>query len=92
MSNVVGYARVSTREQNPEVQTAELRAAGAARVFVDHGESSRIADRPQWSACLDYLRHRAVPRRRHQYTDGRGHRRHHGRPGAAPRRHDPRKH
>jgi DNA invertase Pin-like site-specific DNA recombinase len=25
-------------------------------VFVDHGESSRIRDRPQWLACLDYLR------------------------------------
>ena len=31
-------------------------AAGAARVFVDHGESSRLRDRPQWLACLDYLR------------------------------------
>lgn len=51
----VGYARVSTREQNPAAQTAELRAAGAVRVFVDHGESSRIRDRPQWLACLDYL-------------------------------------
>lgn len=56
VSNVVGYARVSTREQNPQAQEAELRAAGAARVFVDHGESSRIAERPQWGACLDYLR------------------------------------
>ncbi|WP_028471516.1 recombinase family protein [Nocardioides alkalitolerans] len=56
MSNVVGYARVSTREQSPEAQEAELRAAGAVRVFVDHGESSRIADRPQWKACGDYLR------------------------------------
>ncbi|MFV0428256.1 MAG: recombinase family protein [Arachnia sp.] len=54
--NVVGYARVSTREQNPDAQTAELCAAGAGRVFVDHGESSRIAERPQWSACLDHLR------------------------------------
>lgn len=54
--NVVGYARVSTREQNPAAQDAELRAAGASRVFVDHGESSRVADRPQWLACLDYLR------------------------------------
>lgn len=53
---VVGYARVSTREQNPEAQEAELRAAGAVRVFVDHGESSRIADRAQWRACLDYVR------------------------------------
>lgn len=52
----VGYARVSTREQNPESQEAALRAAGCERVFVDRGESSRIADRPQWLACLDYLR------------------------------------
>jgi len=53
---LVGYARVSTREQNPAAQEAELRAAGAVRVFVDHGESSRVSDRPQWRACLDYLR------------------------------------
>ena len=25
-------------------------------MFVDHGESSRLRDRPQWLACLDYLR------------------------------------
>ena len=56
MSNLVGYARVSKREQNPEAQEAELRAAGVERVFVDHGESSRVKDRPQWLACLDYLR------------------------------------
>ena len=55
MTNVVGYARVSKREQNPAAQEAELRAAGAVRVFVDPGDSSRIADRPQWLACLDYL-------------------------------------
>lgn len=56
MSSIIGYARVSTREQNPQGQQAELSEAGASRVFVDHGESSRIADRPQWRACLDYLR------------------------------------
>ncbi|MCL2091806.1 MAG: recombinase family protein [Micrococcales bacterium] len=54
--NVVGYARVSTREQDPAAQEAELRAAGAQRVFVDRGVSSTLADRPQWSACLDWLR------------------------------------
>ncbi len=53
---VVGYARVSRVEQDPAAQQAELTAAGASRVFVDHGESSRRADRPQWTACLDYLR------------------------------------
>lgn len=56
MSAVIGYARVSRREQNPAAQEAELKAAGATRVFVDHGESSRISDRPQWVACLEYLR------------------------------------
>lgn len=53
---MVGYARVSTRDQDPAAQEWELKAAGAERVFVDHGESSRVADRPQWLACKDYLR------------------------------------
>ena len=52
----IGYARVSTRDQDPAAQERELTAAGAVRVFVDHGESSRVRDRPQWLACLDYLR------------------------------------
>lgn len=56
MTSVIGYARVSRRDQNPDAQAAELSAAGASRVFVDHGESSRVADRPQWLACLDFLR------------------------------------
>lgn len=53
---LIGYDRVSTREQNPAAQEAELRAAGASRVFVDHGVPSRVKDRPQWLACLDSLR------------------------------------
>jgi DNA invertase Pin-like site-specific DNA recombinase len=53
---VIGYARVSRREQNPKAQEAELSAVGATRVFVDHGESSRRADRPAWTDCLDYAR------------------------------------
>lgn len=56
MVSIVGYARVVSRDQNPAAQGAELRAAGAVRVFVDHSESSRTADRPQWLACLDFLR------------------------------------
>ena len=56
MSAVIGYARVSTREQDPAAQESELLAAGASRVFTDQGESSKVRDRPQWLACLDYLR------------------------------------
>lgn len=56
MGEKIGYARVSTREQNPDSQTEMLRAAGCSKVFVDRGESSRIADRPEWLRCLEYLR------------------------------------
>ncbi len=56
MGALIGYARVSTRDQDPGMQETALRNAGAVRVFTDHGESSRRADRPQWKACLDYLR------------------------------------
>jgi len=56
VSTVIGYARVSTREQDTAAQEEALRDAGAARVFVDHAASSRRADRPEWLACLDYLR------------------------------------
>lgn len=53
---LIGYGRVSTRDQSPAAQEAELREAGCERVFIDHGESSRVQDRPEWLACLDYLR------------------------------------
>ncbi|WP_235928700.1 recombinase family protein [Nesterenkonia haasae] len=33
-----------------------MRAAGAEQVFTDHGESSRVKDRPQWTECQTYLR------------------------------------
>lgn len=56
MSERIGYARVSTREQTTDAQVEMLRAAGCTKVFVDRGESSRIADRPDWMKCLEYLR------------------------------------
>ncbi|GAA2174912.1 hypothetical protein GCM10009846_22680 [Agrococcus versicolor] len=39
----------------PRLACAELEAADCTRVYVDHGESSRHAQRPQWLACLDRL-------------------------------------
>lgn len=53
---VIGYARVSTKDQDLSAQISELKTAGASRVFSDHGFSSRKAHRPGWDACLDYLR------------------------------------
>jgi len=48
---MIGYARVSTSDQNPEAQAARLRAHGCLRVF-----TGRLASRPQWDACRAFLR------------------------------------
>jgi DNA invertase Pin-like site-specific DNA recombinase len=54
---LVGYARVSTREgqQVFDRQVDALRAAGCERIYDDRG-SGASADRPGLKACLDYLR------------------------------------
>lgn len=52
---IVGYARVSTLEQNPDLQTDALTAAGAVRIFTDYSSGATQA-RPQLRACLDSVR------------------------------------
>ncbi|WP_460695217.1 recombinase family protein [Modestobacter muralis] len=52
---MVGYARVSTLEQDPALQHDALTAAGAVRVFTDYASGANTA-RPQLIACLDFLR------------------------------------
>jgi DNA invertase Pin-like site-specific DNA recombinase len=48
----IGYARVSTHDQNPDSQRDALDAAGCIKVFTDKASGKR----PQWDACLEYLR------------------------------------
>lgn len=54
----IGYARVSTRDQNDDSQVDELLAAGCdpGHLFIDHGVTGKVAARPQLDACLAYLR------------------------------------
>ena len=52
----VGYTRVSTEEQNLDLQLSALRAAGCERIFTDHGKSGSIIARSGLSAALRYLR------------------------------------
>ncbi len=52
--NVIGYARVSTTEQNPALQHDALQAVGAVRIFTDYA-SGTSTTRPQLQACLEYL-------------------------------------
>jgi DNA invertase Pin-like site-specific DNA recombinase len=53
--HLVGYARVSTAEQDPALQLDALAVAGCWRVFTDHASGSR-EDRPELVAALDSLR------------------------------------
>jgi len=55
MAHLLGYARVSTLEQNPDLQVAELAAAGCWKVWTDHA-SGALDRRPQLDAVLEQLR------------------------------------
>ncbi len=52
---LVGYARVSTRDQHPEAQTDALATAGCEKTFTDHA-SGTLAKRPALDEALGYLR------------------------------------
>lgn len=52
----IGYARVSTDEQDLELQRAALRAAGCERIFEDHGISAAAKTRPGFEAALASLK------------------------------------
>ena len=54
--SLIGYARVSTAEQDLALQLDALHAAGATRIFEDRGVSAARTERPGLSAALSFLR------------------------------------
>lgn len=52
---LLGYARVSTLHQSPDMQTKALTEAGAERIWTDRMSGARD-DRPELAALLDYAR------------------------------------
>jgi len=54
MPHLLGYARVSTAEQTPDLQLDALRAAGCYRLFVDTA-SGALDDCPELATMLDQL-------------------------------------
>jgi len=52
---IVGYARVSTHEQNLKLQLRALEASGCAAIFSDQGASGKLATRPGLSQALEGL-------------------------------------
>jgi DNA invertase Pin-like site-specific DNA recombinase len=52
---LVGYARVSTQDQDAELQRVALREAGCGRIFEETASGAQ-RDRPQLRAALDFMR------------------------------------
>jgi DNA invertase Pin-like site-specific DNA recombinase len=55
LSALIGYARVSTHDQDAELQRVALERAGCLRLFEETASGAQ-RDRPQLAAALDYLR------------------------------------
>lgn len=52
---LIGYARVSTRDQKPHLQLDALRDAGCDRIFEETASGAK-RDRPELNAVLDFVR------------------------------------
>lgn len=57
MAKLIGYARVSTRDQSTDRQQADLLAAGVRSddLYIDHGVSGTRASRPEFDRALNAL-------------------------------------
>lgn len=53
---LIGYARVSTAEQDLALQLDALHSAGTTRIFEDRGVSGAKTERPGLNAALSFLR------------------------------------
>ncbi|MDA6584472.1 recombinase family protein, partial [Escherichia coli] len=55
MSTLLGYARVSTADQDPTLQTDALTAAGCFKIWTDVASGAK-EDRPELAAVIEHLR------------------------------------
>ena len=55
VADKIGYARVSSADQNPRLQLDALAAEGCLKIYTDT-ITGATANRPQWTACLADLR------------------------------------
>lgn len=53
----IGYCRVSTDDQNPDLQLAALKRAGCKQIFTDRATGAHVK-RPELAKCLKLLKDR----------------------------------
>ena len=51
----IGYARVSTADQNLDAQTAAFQAAGCTMVRTETGDGATLAGRPELGSILEWV-------------------------------------
>ena len=56
----IGYARVSTEDQNPDLQFAALKKAGCERIYTDKATGANVK-RPELTKCLKALNEGDTP-------------------------------
>jgi len=54
--SLIGYARVSTIDQDYEIQVIALKKAGCKKIFCEKKSATSIKGRTKLEECLDYLR------------------------------------
>jgi DNA invertase Pin-like site-specific DNA recombinase len=54
-TQMIGYARVSRADQDPQLQLDALKHAGCAKIYVDRMTGSNL-NRPELRAAMEYLR------------------------------------
>ena len=52
---LIAYARVSTADQDPDLQRRALKSAGCKKIFEEKASGAQ-RERPQLAAALDYMR------------------------------------
>lgn len=52
----IGYARVSTADQNLDLQIDSLKAAGCTKIYTEKASGAAKSKRPELERCLDALR------------------------------------
>ena len=51
----IGYARVSTVDQNPDAQIAALEAAGCTMIRTETRDGATLTGRPELGVILDFI-------------------------------------